>query len=60
MEVVAGPLPDHADLTLSIRAGVWAAILLGKKRLETTVLQGLLKYEGHVEKALPLRNALRI
>jgi len=60
LEVSAGGLPKSADVTLRVRAGVWAAVLLGKKRIETAILQGLVKYEGHVEKALPLRNAFRI
>ncbi len=58
-EVLADALPPQPDLSLEMRAGVWAAILLGRKRLESAVLQGLIKYDGHVEKALPLRDAFR-
>ncbi len=60
IEVIAGAWPPNPDLTLKIRAGVWAAMLLGKKRIETAILQGLINYEGHVEKALPLRAAFRV
>lgn len=60
IEIRPGELPANADLTLRISAGVWAAMLLGKKRFEIAVLQGLIKYEGTVEKAVPLRNAFRV
>jgi predicted dehydrogenase len=52
--------PEHPDLTLHLRAGVWAALLLGRKRIETAIFQGLIKYEGKVEQALPLRNAFHL
>jgi hypothetical protein len=39
---------------------VWAAVLLGRKRIETAIFQGLIKYEGKVEQALPLRNAFHL
>ncbi len=42
-----------------VRAGVWAAVLMGKKCIETAILQGLIQYDGEVERALPLRNAFR-
>jgi hypothetical protein len=40
--------------------GVWAAILLKKKRIEIAVLQGKLRYSGKVEEALKLRSAFGI
>jgi predicted dehydrogenase len=60
IKVTPGELPMDPHLTLWIRAGVWGAILCGKKRIETAVLQGLIKYEGEAERALPLRKALRL
>ena len=60
LEVLPGETLEHPDLSLEVRAGVWAALLLGKKRIETAIVQGLIKYEGKVEKALPLRDAFRI
>jgi hypothetical protein len=47
-------------LTLIMPAGTWAAILLGKKRLETALLQGKIKYEGRAEEGLKLRGAFGI
>lgn len=60
LTVTPGVFPEDADLKLHIKAGVWAAVLLGKKRIEMAIFQGLLKYEGKVEMALPLRAAFRI
>ena len=57
LEVVQGELPEDALVTLRMKAGVWAAILLGKKRIETAVLTGKIKYEGRAEEALNLRSA---
>ena len=60
IHVTPGQAPVDPHLTLWIRAGVWGAILSGKKRIETAVLQGLIKYEGEAERALPLRNVLHL
>lgn len=57
VDIQSGVWPETPDLTLHVRAGVWAAMLLGKKRIEMAIVQGLVKYEGKVEKALPLRGA---
>ncbi len=57
LDLEAGTLPEAPDLQLWVGAGTWAAILLGKRRIETAVFTGKIKYEGRVEKALPLRNA---
>ncbi len=53
-------LPAEPVLSITIPAGTWAAILLGKKRIETAFLQGRLKVEGRLEEALPLRAAFHI
>ncbi len=55
-----GELPENAVLTLKMPAGVWAAIVLGKKRLETAFLQRKMTYEGRLEEGLRLRNAFKI
>lgn len=60
LSVEADATPDTPNLTLHLKAGLWAGMLLGKKRIETAVLQGQIKYEGKVEEALPLREAFHI
>ncbi|HOD48502.1 MAG TPA: Gfo/Idh/MocA family oxidoreductase [Candidatus Hydrogenedentes bacterium] len=60
LSVEEGFLPKDAELTLTMPAGTWAAILMGKKRLETALLQGKIKYEGRAEEGLKLRGAFKI
>ena len=60
LDIQQGVLPPEALLTLHIPAGVWAAILLGKMRLETAVLRGKIAYEGHAEEGLRLRSVFRL
>jgi predicted dehydrogenase len=60
LEVAAGMLPENALLTIRMTAGTWAAILLGKKRMETAILQRKIQWEGRAEEALRLRSVLRI
>ncbi len=50
-------LAPEAELTVTLPAGTWAAILLGKTRVERAFLQGKLKVDGRAEVALPLRRA---
>ncbi|MFC1482439.1 Gfo/Idh/MocA family oxidoreductase [Myxococcota bacterium] len=52
----AGSLPDDSRLTVWMPAGLWAAILLGKQRVETALFQGKIKFEGQAEEALKLRD----
>ena len=59
-EMVAGRWPDDADLVIQVPAGTWAAVLLGKKRIETALLQGKLKLKGKAEHGLKLRSAFGI
>jgi putative sterol carrier protein len=47
-------------LTLHIPAGTWAAILLGKMRLEAAILRGKVKYEGRAEEGLRLRTVFKL
>lgn len=56
MEIEEG-LDDDAELTVRLPAGTWAAILLGRKKVETAFLQGKLQVDGKPESALPLRAA---
>jgi len=42
-------------MTLTVPAGTWAAILLGKRRMETAFLQGHLKVSGKAEEGLRLK-----
>lgn len=52
--------PHKWDMKITVSAGVWAAILLKKKRIEMAYLQGLIKIEGKSEEALKLRAAFGI
>jgi predicted dehydrogenase/putative sterol carrier protein len=60
LDVIRDELPADAVLTLHIPAGTWAAILLGKMRLEAALLRGKIKYEGRAEEGLRLRSVLRL
>ena len=60
LNITQGNLPANPSMTLKIKAGTWAAVLLGKKRIETAFLQGKLKLEGQAEQALKLRRAFGI
>ena len=60
LTVKEGTLPENWDMKITAQAGVWAAILLKKKRIEMAYLQGLLKIEGKSEEALRLRSAFGI
>ncbi len=55
--LLQGELPAEAALVVTMAPGVWAAILLKKKRIEFAVLQGKIRYSGRVEEALKLRSA---
>ncbi|HPC16457.1 MAG TPA: Gfo/Idh/MocA family oxidoreductase [Candidatus Hydrogenedentes bacterium] len=59
-DVREGELPPNADLTLHATAGLWAAILLGKIRIEAAALRNRIQYEGHAEQALRLRTVFRL
>lgn len=59
-EIHAGALPDGAVFTITAPAGVWAAILLGKKRVETAFIQGKLKIDGKSDEALKLKAAFQL
>lgn len=60
IELRDGELPDNRRFTLITPAGTWAAILLGKKKLEMAAFQGQIKMDGQVTDGLRMRSALRI
>jgi predicted dehydrogenase/putative sterol carrier protein len=55
-----GTLPTTTTFTVRVAAGVWAAILLKKKRPELAFLQGKIKVEGRVEEGLKLRELFKL
>lgn len=55
-----GKIPGEAILVVKVPAGVWAAILLGKKRIEMALIQGKLKLEGKAEEGLKLRDVFKL
>jgi predicted dehydrogenase len=55
-----GPIPEEAKLTITMPAGTWAAIVLGKKSLESALLQRELTVEGEATEGLKLRSAFHI
>ena len=55
-----GRLPPDAELTLSVPQGTWAAVLLGRRKIEAAFLTGKLKLEGRAETALKLKDALNL
>lgn len=60
LDVTRGELPADAVLTLHLPAGVWAAILLGKIRIEAAFMRGKIKYEGRGEEGLRLRSVFKL
>jgi hypothetical protein len=54
------PIPEDAKLTISMPAGTWAAIVLGKRSLESALLRRDLKVEGEASEGLKLRSAFHI
>ncbi|MBN1573509.1 MAG: Gfo/Idh/MocA family oxidoreductase [Deltaproteobacteria bacterium] len=58
--LIEGKIPEDAGITLTIPAGSWAAILMGKKRIETALFKGELKIDGEVMEGMKLRSAFHI
>ncbi|MDY0004966.1 MAG: Gfo/Idh/MocA family oxidoreductase [Polyangia bacterium] len=56
VELTRGAIPPDALLTVWMPAGLWAAILLRERRIETALLQGRIRFEGKAEEALKLRD----
>lgn len=55
-----GEIPKNTTFTVTMPSGVWAAILLRKKRAEIAFLQGKIKAEGQVEEGLKLRAIFKL
>jgi predicted dehydrogenase/putative sterol carrier protein len=55
-----GRLDPRAKVILIIPAGTWAAVLLGKKRLESALFTGKLKVEGEPHEGLKIKNAFKL
>jgi len=53
-----GPLRGDENLTISVSSGLWAALLLGKRKLQTAYLQGKLKFRGDLDCAFKLKEVL--
>jgi hypothetical protein len=54
------PIPGDVKLTIAIPAGTWAAIVLGKKSLESALFGRQLKVDGEAREGLRLRGAFHI
>lgn len=59
-ELQEGELLENPDLVLIATSGIWAAILLGKKKIEMAFLQGKLKIKGKAEEGLKLKSAFKL
>ena len=57
LNIEKGVLAQDALLTVHLEAGLWAAILMKKRRIELAVIQGKIKFEGRGEEALYLKKA---
>jgi len=57
---LAEGFPDNPVFTIRTEAGMWAAILLKKKRVEVAFLQGKIKVEGRSEEGLKLRPVFKL
>jgi predicted dehydrogenase len=54
------PIPPGAKLTIAMPAGTWAAIVLGKKSLESALFGRQLQVEGEAREGLKLRGAFHL
>jgi putative sterol carrier protein len=60
IRIEEGSIPEEAVMTIKSSCGIWAAILLKKKKLEMAFIQGKIKIEGKAEEGLKLRSAFGI
>ncbi len=56
--VEKGPLTGGEDLIITVTPGLWAALLLGKRKLQTAYLPGKLKFQGDMDCAFKLKEVL--
>lgn len=54
-QLLEGQLPVDPRLTVTMAPGLWAAILLKKKRIDMAVIQGKISFTGQVDEALKLK-----
>ena len=54
-ELLKGRVPETRKATITLNAGLWAAILLGKRKIAVAALQGRVKIEGRTEEALKIK-----
>lgn len=60
IQIIENSIPAEALMTIKASCGIWAAILLKKKKLEMAFIQGKIKIEGKAEEGLKLRSAFGI
>jgi hypothetical protein len=53
-----GVLPEFPTTSLQVKAGLWADILLKKKKIEVAYFQGKIKIQGQVQDGLNLKTGL--
>lgn len=56
IEYTEGMLPDAPVFVIKAAAGVWAAVLIKQKRIETAFIRGKITIDGKAEEALKLRS----
>lgn len=56
-KVEEGSLPEKGSLILRIPSGTWAAILLGKEKIEQAFTEGKIELDGEIDEALKVRAA---
>ncbi len=58
LRIKEGVLPDTPDLVITVAPGLWAALLTGKRKMQTAFLQGKLKFKGSMDYAFKLKEVL--
>ena len=56
--VEKGSVTGEENLIITVNSGLWAALLLGKRKLQTAYLQGKLKFRGDMDCAFKLKEVL--
>jgi predicted dehydrogenase/putative sterol carrier protein len=52
------PVTGNENLVITVNSGLWAALLLGRRKLQTAYLQGKLKFRGDMDCAFKLKEVL--
>ena len=58
--LTGGEISESVTMTLTMPAGTWAAILMGKKKIEGALFKRQMKIEGDIKDGLKLRSAFHI